>query len=152
MSRPRDDDSDTEINLSFNGASSIIVDESVPVVNQDDGRAETASKSESFLSSPIEGWDLSPDGIRTSEGLEATITESKSQSAFGYLVSFPSLFTFHLAIAGMAKPDLIPEMSAQDEKDEEHHWRSVVIMGLERKIDLKVIEPYKKVNTSFFFF
>lgn len=45
----------------------------------------------------------------------------------------------------MAKPDLIPEMSAQDEKDEEHHWRSVVIMGLERKIDLKVIEPYKKV-------
>lgn len=92
MSRPRDDDSDTEINLSFNGASSIIVDESVPVVNQDDGRAETASKSESFLSSPIEGWDLSPDGIRTSEGLEATITESKSQSAFGYLVSFPSLF------------------------------------------------------------
>lgn len=46
----------------------------------------------------------------------------------------------------MAKPDLIPEMSAQDEKDEEHHWRSVVIMGLERKIDLKVIEPYKKVK------
>lgn len=45
----------------------------------------------------------------------------------------------------MVKPDLIPETSAQEEKDEERHWRSVVIMGLERKIDLKVIEPYKKV-------
>ena len=45
----------------------------------------------------------------------------------------------------MAKPDLIPETSAQEEKDEERNWRSVVIMGLERKIDLKVIEPYKKV-------
>jgi hypothetical protein len=33
----------------------------------------------------------------------------------------------------------------QEEKDEERNWRSVVIMGLERKIDLKVIEPYKKV-------
>lgn len=43
------------------------------------------------------------------------------------------------------KPDLIPETSAQEEKDEERNWRSVVIMGLERKIDLKVIEPYKKV-------
>ena len=43
------------------------------------------------------------------------------------------------------KPDLIPETSVQEEKDEERNWRSVVIMGLERKIDLKVIEPYKKV-------
>jgi len=47
--------------------------------------------------------------------------------------------------AGMPKPDLIPEISAPEEKDEERRWRSVVISGLERKIDLKVIEPYKKV-------
>lgn len=46
---------------------------------------------------------------------------------------------------GMVKPDLIPETLVQDERDEERNWRSVVIMGLERKIDLKVIEPYKKV-------
>jgi len=44
------------------------------------------------------------------------------------------------------KPDLIPETSVPEEKDEERNWRSVVIMGLERKIDLKVIEPYKKVT------
>ena len=50
-----------------------------------------------------------------------------------------------LVVTGMPKPDLIPEISAQEERDEEHNWRSVVISGLERKIDLKVIEPYKKV-------
>lgn len=50
----------------------------------------------------------------------------------------------------MAKPDLIPESSAQEERDEERNWRSVVIMGLERKIDLKVIEPYKKVISRIF--
>jgi prune family protein 2 len=44
------------------------------------------------------------------------------------------------------KPDLIPETSVPEERDEERNWRSVVIMGLERKIDLKVIEPYKKVT------
>lgn len=51
------------------------------------------------------------------------------------------------------KPDLIPETSVPEERDEERNWRSVVIMGLERKIDLKVIEPYKKVTLlSCFFF
>jgi len=48
-------------------------------------------------------------------------------------------------LAGMPKPDLIPETSEQQEDDKEHNWRSVIISGLERKIDLKAIEPYKKV-------
>ena len=45
----------------------------------------------------------------------------------------------------MPKPDLIPKTSEQQEDDKEHNWRSVIISGLERKIDLKAIEPYKKV-------
>lgn len=82
MTHTCDDDSDTEINLSFNGASSITGDDDVPVANQNIGRPETASKSESILSSPIEGWDLSPDGVRTSEGLETSIAESKINAGF----------------------------------------------------------------------
>lgn len=54
---------------------------------------------------------------------------------------------FILSFLGAAKPDLIPETS-QEEKEEERLWRSVMISGLERKIDLKVIEPYKKVANS----
>ena len=41
---------------------------------------------------------------------------------------------------------LIPKTSEQQEGNEKHNWRSVVISGLERKIDLKAIEPYKKVK------
>lgn len=55
-------------------------------------------------------------------------------------------------VSGKPKPDVIPELSCREERDEERNWRSVVISGLERKIDLKVIEPYKKVGVHFFFY
>ena len=74
MTRVCDDDSDEEIDLSPNGASSITGDENVFAVTED-GRLDTASKSESLLSSPPDGWDISPDGIRSSEVLETSITE-----------------------------------------------------------------------------
>ncbi|KAK8739162.1 hypothetical protein OTU49_003510 [Cherax quadricarinatus] len=41
-------------------------------------------------------------------------------------------------------PQLIPEFSAAEETAEERHWRSVVIGGVWRKIDMKVIAPYRK--------
>lgn len=149
MTHTCDDDSDTEINLSFNGASSITGDDDVHVANENIGRPETGSKSESLLSSPIEGWDLSPDGVRTSEGLETSIAESKINVLFLFFWRILNKDWLPRCI-GMAKPDLIPESSAQEERDEERNWRSVVIMGLERKIDLKVIEPYKKVISYIF--
>ena len=68
-----DEDSDDDINL--NVVSSIEEEENVFVDNS--GRPDTASKSESLLSSPIDGWDLSPDGIRMSEGLESPTNERK---------------------------------------------------------------------------
>jgi len=37
------------------------------------------------------------------------------------------------------------QQQQQEQQQQERTWRSVVISGLERKIDLKVIEPYKKV-------
>ena len=39
----------------------------------------------------------------------------------------------------------IPEFSAQDEFRESKLWKGVEIGGKSMKIDLKVIEPYKKV-------
>lgn len=42
-------------------------------------------------------------------------------------------------------PDqFIPEFSAAEESSEERHWRSVVIGGVWRRIDMKVIAPYRK--------
>lgn len=39
----------------------------------------------------------------------------------------------------------IPELSAQEEYTEERSWKTCNVGGMERKIDMKVIEPYKKV-------
>lgn len=43
--------------------------------------------------------------------------------------------------------DPIPEYSAEDEYQDAKHWRGVEINGKQQKIDLKVIDPYKKVLT-----
>lgn len=39
----------------------------------------------------------------------------------------------------------IPEYSADDEYQDAKHWRGVEINGKQQKIDLRVIDPYKKV-------
>lgn len=39
----------------------------------------------------------------------------------------------------------IPEFTAEEEYKEAKHWRGVEVGGKQRKIDLRVIEPYKKV-------
>ncbi|KAG8198142.1 hypothetical protein JTE90_006894 [Oedothorax gibbosus] len=41
--------------------------------------------------------------------------------------------------------DPIPEMSAAEEFEKERSWRSCTLNGEEKKIDMKVIEPYRKV-------
>ncbi|GFQ88421.1 protein prune homolog 2 [Trichonephila clavata] len=41
--------------------------------------------------------------------------------------------------------DPIPEMSAAEEFEEERSWKSCNVNGEDRKIDMKVIEPYRKV-------
>ncbi|CAM1313122.1 ARF4 (predicted) [Pycnogonum litorale] len=66
---------------------------------------------------------LTPDDIDTPDELDESILER-----FGSIAS-----------------DTIPEMSAAEEYEEERSWRTCYISGIERKIDLKVIEPYKKV-------
>lgn len=43
-------------------------------------------------------------------------------------------------------PHIIPELTAIEESTEERHWRSVVIGGVWRRIDMKVIAPYRKVS------
>uniref|UniRef100_A0A224YYL0 Exopolyphosphatase n=1 Tax=Rhipicephalus zambeziensis TaxID=60191 RepID=A0A224YYL0_9ACAR len=41
--------------------------------------------------------------------------------------------------------DSIPEMSAREEYAEERSWKTCNVGGVDRKIDMRVIEPYKKV-------
>ncbi|XP_023231023.1 uncharacterized protein LOC111631061 [Centruroides sculpturatus] len=46
---------------------------------------------------------------------------------------------------GYSGSDPIPELSATEEIIEERNWKTCFVGGSERKIDMKVIEPYKKV-------
>ena len=41
--------------------------------------------------------------------------------------------------------DPIPEYSAREEFEDEKNWRSVTVGDRQFRIDMKVIEPYKKV-------
>ncbi|XP_066982693.1 protein prune homolog 2-like isoform X1 [Macrobrachium rosenbergii] len=67
---------------------------------------------------------LTPDDIDTPDELEESIMERLGPQ--------PTI-------------DPVPEYTATQEASEERSWRSVVISGIERRIDMKVIEPYKKV-------
>ncbi|XP_037081984.1 uncharacterized protein LOC119102635 isoform X2 [Pollicipes pollicipes] len=50
------------------------------------------------------------------------------------------------SILGRLPPaEPIPEYTAREELNNERSWRTCVVAGLERRIDMKVIEPYKKV-------
>ncbi|KAK7082660.1 Protein prune 2 [Halocaridina rubra] len=67
---------------------------------------------------------LTPDDIDTPDELEESIMERLGPQ--------PTI-------------EPVPEYTASQEATEERSWRSVVISGIERRIDMKVIEPYKKV-------
>ncbi|XP_063874731.1 protein prune homolog 2-like isoform X1 [Scylla paramamosain] len=67
---------------------------------------------------------LTPDDIDTPDELEESIMER---------------------LGPQPRIDPLPEYTTSQEATEERSWRSVVISGIERRIDMKVIEPYKKV-------
>lgn len=39
----------------------------------------------------------------------------------------------------------IPELTAEEERIESRSWKPCLVGGIERRIDLKVLEPYKRV-------
>ncbi|NXI10200.1 PRUN2 protein, partial [Irena cyanogastra] len=49
------------------------------------------------------------------------------------------------AKATSQESESIPEYSAEEEREDNRLWRTVVIGEQEQRIDMKVIEPYKKV-------
>ncbi|XP_043241188.1 uncharacterized protein LOC122391398 isoform X2 [Amphibalanus amphitrite] len=85
--------------------------------SEDDG---AATPTEALATSELLDT-LTPDDIETPDELEASILER------------------------LPPAEPIPEYTAREEINDERAWRSCVVAGLERRIDMKVIEPYKKV-------
>ncbi|XP_022245341.1 uncharacterized protein LOC106462380 isoform X2 [Limulus polyphemus] len=88
--------------------------------NDDDQRSfsSISNKSDADVMSPVD--DFTPDDIDTPDDLDDSVLE--------YTAS-----------------ELIPELSAAEEMYDERSWRTCTVGGEERKIDVKVIEPYRKV-------
>ncbi|XP_076309342.1 uncharacterized protein LOC143224857 isoform X2 [Tachypleus tridentatus] len=88
--------------------------------NDDDQRSfsSISNKSDADVMSPID--DFTPDDIDTPDDLDDSVLECTAS-------------------------ELIPELSAAEEMYDERSWRTCTVGGEERKIDVKVIEPYKKV-------
>ena len=59
------------------------------------------------------------------------------------------MFESHLLLGlDKVEPEVIPELTAAEERSEARHWRTVTVAGEERRIDMKVIEPYKRVSNE----
>lgn len=71
MMRTSGDDSDAD----GDGDASGSVVRQLRAEQDEDARVETSSKSDSLLPTPSDGWDISPDGINTPNGLENSIAE-----------------------------------------------------------------------------
>uniref|UniRef100_T1J0H3 CRAL-TRIO domain-containing protein n=1 Tax=Strigamia maritima TaxID=126957 RepID=T1J0H3_STRMM len=101
----------------------ITVNPDILTENDDDGRSlsSLSNKSVDILSPGVDDV-ATPDDIETPDELDDSVLERM-----------------------VSNSDPIPELSAAEEYDEERSWRTCFIAGVQRKIDMKVIEPYKKV-------
>ncbi|XP_067121755.1 uncharacterized protein [Centruroides vittatus] len=81
-----------------------------------------SNKSDADVFSPVDDL-ITPDDIDTPEELNESVFECPGSS--------------------LSEP--IPEFSAAEELEEERSWKTCIVGGVKRNIDMKVIEPYKKV-------
>ncbi|XP_042205692.1 uncharacterized protein LOC121854949 isoform X2 [Homarus americanus] len=110
------------------------------------------SVAEDILRSPIEDDTISVASAfsQRSDGEEDDCDDIKDEdfdiSAFESSEPANMKYNMGLHFEPIPPPpsQLIPEMSAVEESTEERHWRSVVIAGVWRRIDMKVIAPYRK--------
>lgn len=79
------------------------------------------------------------------------VTEGQLTSViFAICLDLDVLLTFDLLLLLLDDPDEppvepIPEYTAREEYEDVRNWRPVQIAGISYRIDMRAIEPYKKV-------
>uniref|UniRef100_A0A8D0HIT4 Protein prune homolog 2 n=1 Tax=Sphenodon punctatus TaxID=8508 RepID=A0A8D0HIT4_SPHPU len=87
-----------------------------------------------------EGSILSDDNLDTPDEIDINVDELDTPDEAD---SFE--YTGHANEREWEESESIPEYTAEEEREDNRLWRTVVIGEQEQRIDMKVIEPYKKV-------
>ncbi|KAI1239933.1 Protein prune 2, partial [Lamprotornis superbus] len=117
--------------LDLNGSQSRRIKLTAPNINLSLDQSEGSVLSDDNLDTPDE-IDINVDDLDTPD--EADSFEYTGQEE-------------HTAAkdASQEESESIPEYTAEEEREDNRLWRTVVIGEQEQRIDMKVIEPYKKV-------
>ncbi|KAM6364008.1 protein prune homolog 2 isoform 2-T2 [Pluvialis apricaria] len=92
-----------------------------------------------------EGSVLSDDNLDTPDGIDINVDDLDTPDeadSFDYTGQEEQTATKD---ASQEESESIPEYTAEEEREDNRLWRTVVIGEQEQRIDMKVIEPYKKV-------
>ncbi|XP_010225087.1 PREDICTED: protein prune homolog 2 [Tinamus guttatus] len=92
-----------------------------------------------------EGSVLSDDNLDTPDGIDINVDDLDTPDEAD---SFEYSGQEHQAVlkdASHEASESIPEYTAEEEREDNRLWRTVVIGEQEQRIDMKVIEPYRKV-------
>ncbi|KAM6303116.1 protein prune homolog 2 isoform 2-T2 [Podargus strigoides] len=92
-----------------------------------------------------EGSILSDDNLDTPDEIDFNVDDLDTPDeadSFEYTGQEEQTATKH---ASQEESESIPEYTAEEEREDNRLWRTVVIGEQEQRIDMKVIEPYKKV-------
>ncbi|XP_045599400.2 uncharacterized protein [Procambarus clarkii] len=107
------------------------------------------SVAEDILQSPLEDDNISVESAfsQRRDGEEENYDfENEDIEISPFESSEPANMKYYMDLEPIPPPppQMIPELSAAEETADERHWRSVVIGGVWRRIDMKVISPYRK--------
>ncbi|KAK6620382.1 hypothetical protein RUM44_006783 [Polyplax serrata] len=93
------------------------------------------------------GSDIFTDTCCDESSFDGSHTSLDEAEFDAYLDSPDELDDSIMERLGQENVEPLPELSAEEERSDSQCWKSCVIAGVERRIDLKVLEPYKKVIT-----
>ncbi|XP_069736938.1 protein prune homolog 2 [Phaenicophaeus curvirostris] len=92
-----------------------------------------------------EGSVLSDDNLDTPDGIDISVDDLDTPDEADSFEYTGQEEQATIKDASQEESESIPEYTAEEEREDNRLWRTVVIGEQEQRIDMKVIEPYKKV-------
>ncbi|NXD17685.1 PRUN2 protein, partial [Nothocercus nigrocapillus] len=92
-----------------------------------------------------EGSVLSDDNLDTPDEIDINVDDLDTPDEADSFEYSGQEHQANIRDASQEESESIPEYTAEEEREDNRLWRTVVIGEQEQRIDMKVIEPYRKV-------